>query len=596
MRYHSIRFKLLFYFVAVILLPLLTLGILSPLISVNTIEKETTKHVRMLIRQVTRNIEFYVQELEGVVSMLADDSSIQSFFGIEGASSPFTEMHAAGVRRLLHTVSGVYPEVAGVLLVNEQDGTLSNEIQPVTRDPLRQEPWYLSAIQSPRAVQLHPRPIGRNLRMDYSADDVVSIVKAVVDPLTGSFRGVVLIDMKLEVVKGIFVDMTLGQGGILFIEDAQGDIVYAPVNPIVYRVRTEWFADSQRGVRPEQSAEPGLSIVREIKGADYQIIAQHSSVTGWKTIGIFPLNEIMRQVSSIRLYALIIAGVTVFFAFVASIFFTGSIARPVIKLRTLMKEAEEGNLAVRFEGRQEDEIGYLGKSFNTMIEKIQQLIDMVYHEQQSKREAELKTLHEQIKPHFLYNTLDTIQWMAQDHGAEDIVQVVGALTSLFRIGLSKGEEMIRVSDELEHVKSYLIIQKARYEDKFDFSFSVQEEALPLMVLKLTLQPLVENAIYHGIKERRGHGSIGVEALRREATLVFRVRDDGVGMSEAKLDSIRAQLSHTTSQGRENGGYGICNVNERIQLSFGKKYGLRFESAPGRGTTVEMLHPLVAAED
>lgn len=140
MKYRSIRFKLLFYFVAVILLPLLTLGILSPLISANTLAKETTNHIRMLIRQVTRNIEFYVQEMEGVVSMLADDSNIQSFFGLEDSDSPFTQTHAAGVRRLLHTVSSVHPEIAGILLVNEHDETLSNEIQPVTRDPLRQEP------------------------------------------------------------------------------------------------------------------------------------------------------------------------------------------------------------------------------------------------------------------------------------------------------------------------------------------------------------------------------------------------------------------------------------------------------------------------
>jgi two-component system sensor histidine kinase YesM len=167
LKYRSIRFKLLFYFVAVILLPLLTLGILSPLISAKTIETETTNHVRQLIRQVTRNIEFYVQEMEGIVSMLADDPNIQSFFGLEDAGAPFSDARAAGVRRLLHTVSSVHPEIAGILLVNEHDGALSNEIQPVTRDPLRQEPWYLSAIQSPSTVQLHPRPIGRNLRMDY---------------------------------------------------------------------------------------------------------------------------------------------------------------------------------------------------------------------------------------------------------------------------------------------------------------------------------------------------------------------------------------------------------------------------------------------
>jgi len=260
-----------------------------------------------------------------------------------------------------------------------------------------------------------------------------------------------------------------------------------------------------------------------------------------------------------------------------------------------MKEAEEGNLGVRFEGRQEDEIGFLGKSFNTMIEEVQKLIDMVYHEQQSKREAELKILQEQIKPHFLYNTLDTIQWMAQEHGAEDIVEVVGALTKLFRIGLSRGKEMIPLGDELEHVRSYLIIQKARYEGKFDFSVRTEDGALSCMVLKLTLQPLVENAIYHGVKERRGHGTISVEALRQDGMLVMRVRDDGVGMSPEKLAQVRAALTTAYPHGNGSSGYGIHNVHERIQLSFGSRFGLRFESAPGRGTLVEVLHPLVTTE-
>jgi two-component system, sensor histidine kinase YesM len=267
----------------------------------------------------------------------------------------------------------------------------------------------------------------------------------------------------------------------------------------------------------------------------------------------------------------------------------------VIELRALMKEAEEGNLAVRFEGRQEDEIGYLGKSFNTMIEEVQKLLGLVYHEQQSKREAELKILHEQIKPHFLYNTLDTIQWMAQEHGARDIVEVVAALTSLFRIGLSRGKEMIRLAEELEHVRSYLVIQKARYEDKFDFSLASDEEVLSSMVLKLTLQPLVENAIYHGIKERRGHGSIRVEAGKQDGMLVMRVSDDGVGMSPAKLEEVREMLKASLPRGSGLAGYGIHNVQERIQLSFGARYGLRFESSPA-GTTVEILHPLIAGEE
>jgi two-component system sensor histidine kinase YesM len=538
-----------------------------------------------LIRQVQKNIEFYVSQMEGLISIVEEDPAVRTFYDSGANGRAFSPDRAAGALSFMRNIADVHPEIAGMLLVNDRDMYLSNEIAPITRDSLLDEEWYQKASGNPTTVQLLPRPVGRNLRgvPGYSADDVVSIVKAVVDPRDGRVLGAVLIDMKLEVVQDIFKDMKVGQNGFLYIEDADGGMVYAPVNPVVYRVRGDWLRGS------------GVSTVRQIKGAGYQIIAQQSQYTGWKTIGVFPLNEIMAQVSAIRYYSLIIAGVTVLVALVVSLFFTGSIARPVIELRSLMKEAEEGNLAVRFEARREDEIGYLGKSFNTMLEEIQKLIDMVYKEQQSKREAELRTLHEQIKPHFLYNTLDTIQWMAQEHGAEDIVKVVGALTTLFRIALSRGREMIPVRDELEHVRSYLIIQKARYEDKFDFSLCVEESLLPLLVVKLTLQPLVENAIYHGIKERRGPGTVSVEVLKRDGMLVFRVVDNGVGMSREKLADVRSQLMNARGESSQRGGYGISNVNERIQLSFGTRYGLRFESAPGRGTTVEILHPLVAAE-
>jgi len=586
LRLRSIRSKLLFAFVAVILLPLFTLGLLGPYISARTLESEATIHTWQLIRQVTRNIEFYVRQTERIISIVDANPDVQAFMAFEGSAQTFSAREQAAARQLLRAIADAHPEIAGILVVSEDNRPLSNEIQPITRDPLTEESWYREAADNPGTVQLLPRPIGRNLRSshEYSADEVVSIVKAVVDPRTAQVRGVVLIDMRLKVMEAIFGDLTVGFGGFLFIEAPGGAIVYTPVNPIVYRVRDEWL-DKPRAIS-----------VRRIKGEDYQIVSQWSQYTQWNTVGVFPLNEIMRQVSTIRYYSLIIAGVTVLVALLVSVFFTSSIARPVIKLRSLMKEAEEGNLGVRFEGRQEDEIGYLGKSFNTMIEEVQKLLAMVYREQQSKREAELKILQEQIKPHFLYNTLDTIQWMAQEHGAQDIVKVVGALTSLFRIGLSRGKEMIRVSDEMEHVRSYLIIQKTRYEDKFDFSVCMDDSVLSLLVLKLTLQPLVENAIYHGIKERRGHGCIKVEAGRRDGMLVLRVADDGVGMSAETLASVRALLASLPAEKGQKLGYGISNVNERIQLSFGKKYGLSFDSSPDLGTTVEILHPLVTTEE
>jgi two-component system, sensor histidine kinase YesM len=511
------------------------------------------------------------------------DPDLRSFMAFDDAARPFSARAEASALQLLRSISDAHPEIAGILVVNADARPLSNEIEPITRDPLTGESWYREAAENPGIVRLLSRPIGRNLRSsrEYSAADVVSIAKAVVDPGSGRVRGVVLIDLRLEVMERILADVTVGLGGFLFIQAPGGAVVYTPVNPIVYRVRDEWL-DGPRAIS-----------VRSIRGEDYQVVSQWSGYTQWKTVGVFPLKEIMSQVGNIRTSSLVIAGVTVIVALVVSIFFTGGIARPVIELRALMKEAQDGNLSVRFEGHQEDEIGYLGKSFNAMIEEVQKLLDLVYREQQSKREAELKILHEQIKPHFLYNTLDTIQWMAQEHGAKDIVEVVSALTSLFRIGLSRGKEVISLSDELEHVRSYLVIQKARYEEKFDFELRTEGDVTQLMVLKLTLQPLVENAIYHGIKERRGRGSILIEARRDDGLLLMRVTDNGVGMGPQKLEEIRALLAASPPPGAGSPGYGIHNVQERIQLSFGSRYGLRVESTQDRGTTVEVLHPLLA---
>ncbi|WP_455382497.1 cache domain-containing sensor histidine kinase [Salinispira pacifica] len=608
----SIRSKLLASFLAIIMLPLLTLGILTPIIYSRTIERETTSHTVQMLHQVTRNLEFYIHDMENIVFYLSSDPKIRGFLDA-GRPVPAAMYDHAGASAVLTTYTSAHPEIAGILVVNGSDQILSNEFDRIARDPMADESWYQQAVLHPETVQLYPKPIGRNLRnnLEYSAEEVVSVVKAVADPQTGRPHGVILIDMKMKVVEEIFTNTTLGDTGFIFIVDEQGNTVYVPVNRVVYRVRFDWLT----GRKP--------SMVKEIQGAEYQIIYEDSPYTRWKTVGVFSLNEILRQVSEIRYYSMIIAGVTVLMAFIASVFFATSIARPVIQLKELMKRVEGGDLAIRFRGRVNDEIGQLGNSFNTMIGEIRKLIDLVYHEQQSKREAELKILQQQIKPHFLYNTLDTIQWMAQDRGAADIVTLVGALTSLFRIGLSRGKEMIPLEEEIEHVRSYLVIQKARYEDKFDYSISVEEGLAECRVLKLTLQPLVENAIYHGIKQRRGHGFITVTAERSGDALLLKVADDGVGMTEERVGTLQRMLSRHQGQafrtvpgpgveatqppgetaaeaietdgGNGTGGYAIFNVNERIHLSFGTRFGIRIESRYGSGTTVEVVHPLIYSE-
>ena len=262
---------------------------------------------------------------------------------------------------------------------------------------------------------------------------------------------------------------------------------------------------------------------------------------------------------------------------------------------------------LRIPGERQDEVGLLGRSFNAMLQQIGRLLSQVREEQRLKREAELRSLQAHIQPHFLYNTLDTIQWLARKDGAKEAAEMVEALSKLFRIGLSKGQETIPLADELEHIRSYLKIQKTRYKDKLNYEIEAGAIRGDTLVLKLILQPVVENAIYHGIKERRGPGHIAIRVSERDGVLEFTVEDDGVGMSEERLAALRGTLESPMASGGETGAggglpvspaasagssYGLRNVQERIRLTFGESYGISVESKEKQGTRVTIRHPII----
>jgi two-component system sensor histidine kinase YesM len=575
----GLRLKLMVYFLVILVIPLVTLGFVGPAFYAKSIERETTSNMSGMISQVNMNIELRVREMEQLIDLLSQTRVVASFLE-EGSATGATRQD---IVETLRAVSGTHPEIAGIIVVADDDAWVGEGFSRSTRDPLTEEQWYTAAREAPAEVKLIARPIGRNIRSTrrYGADEVVSVVKAVVGATDGRFRGAVLIDLRLSKIEELFNGSSLGKGGFLFIVDSTGEMVYTPVNRVAYRIP------------PEALSGETPSSLLTLSGTDYQVLSQRSPYTGWRTFGVFSLAETLREVTMIRLWTLIIGGLTMVLAVAAAFFFASSIAKPVLGLRSLMKRVEHGDLSVRFSGAPNDEIGELGFGFNEMIGRIQSLIGQVYSEQQSKRDAELRILQEQIKPHFLYNTLDTIQWMAQEGRVGDVVRMVGALTSLFRMGLSKGHEFIPLSDEIEHVESYLCIQKMRYEDKFDYVIDCEKALRPRRVLRLLLQPLVENAIYHGIKERRGHGSLAVGMRIEAGDLFLTVRDDGVGMDAMKV----ALLNESLEEGKPlAGGYGIRNVHERIRLTYGRPYGLHFRSSYGEGTEVTVRHPLLDLED
>ena len=577
----SIRTKLLLYFMILILLPFTTVGVIGNILYTRSMEEEAGAHTAAMIDQVKNNVEYYIRDMENIARLIAQNENTAWFLraGVDTPALLRAEMEEA-LRLELAKYTRLHPEISGILLVNAQDDALSNEITRVARDPLTGEFWYQTAMRYPEKTQLISKPSGRNIRagQNVGADDVVSIVRALREPASGAYLGVVLIDMKLDVIERAIKDIKFGKSGFLYVTDAAGDVVYAPVNKVVHRVRSQWLNG------------PG-SVVKVIGGARYQILVSDSEYTGWKIVGIFSLNETLAEVVNLRNVTFWITGTTLIIAIGVALIFTSSIAKPLSKLRRLMKRAESGDMDVHFKSKYDDEIGQLGNGFNNMIAEIRKLIDLVYAEQQRKREAELKILQAQIKPHFLYNTLDTIQWMAQDHQAGDIVEMVGALTKLFRIGLSNGEEMLSLRQELDHARSYMIIQKARYEDKFTYSVGCDDSLLDCRVLKLILQPLVENSIYHGLKEKRGSGTVAVTARREGDALVLAVADDGAGIAGKKTAELAQMLLEDSAPG-DKPGYGLFNVHARIRLSFGPAYGIRFSSVPGGLTTFEIWHPIL----
>jgi two-component system sensor histidine kinase YesM len=578
----SISSKLIFYFFGVILIVTMMITILGNLSYRNSINFSQNENTNQIIKQINYNIESYVNNTENIMNYMSTDPRILKFLSDNKLKNDNLEDEAY---KSIYSFVKFNPKIAGIMVVNNNGGYISDVMNKVSRQSLINEEWYLKAYNEPDKIHLFTKPTGRNIDniFRYSADEVFSVSKAVVDSSSKKINGVILIDVKLDVIKDIIENSKPGTAGFIYIMDSNKEIVYTPVNNVVYRIKNEWIDKINNEI-----------IIKNINGENYQLTKIKSEYTGWETIGVFPESESLRVIEDIKYYSAIVAILALIIAQILVIIFTRSIVNPIKKLKKLMKKAQEGDLTVTFNAKYNDEIGELGGSFNTMVKEISNLINLVQVEEKKKRIAEMNVLQAQIKPHFMYNTLDTIRWMAEEHNEEDIIEIIEAFTNLLRISLSKGKEIISVHEELSHIKSYLTIQKIRYEDKLDYEIQVDANMLEYKLIKLILQPLVENAIYHGIKEKRGNGRILIKGEIRGNTLIFTISDNGKGMEEELLNKINYMLKNGNEKKNEI-GYGIFNVNERIKIIYGDEYGLQYESIYGEGTTVLLKHPIIDGE-
>lgn len=270
-----------------------------------------------------------------------------------------------------------------------------------------------------------------------------------------------------------------------------------------------------------------------------------------------------------------------------------SITRPINQLVDVTDQVAKGNLDVRSDVDTEDELGELSESLNQMIDKINELLGQITKEQIRIREAELELLQSQINPHFLYNTLDTIVWLAEGGFQKEVVSMVKNLSAFFRTSISRGKEVITIEEELVHAGSYLEIQRFRYQDILSYEIAVDDEFKNYLIPKITLQPLIENALYHGIKNKRGGGAIKVSAKREGDNFALYVEDNGIGMTAERLKQINEGIA--TKKPSEKKIYGLYNVNERIRLKFGNDYGIVISSEYEKGTVSKITLPAITEE-
>lgn len=390
----------------------------------------------------------------------------------------------------------------------------------------------------------------------------------------------ICMDIRFSNIANYVDEVGIGQHGYCFIMDGEGNIIYHPQQQLIYAglksEKTEQIKSWRDGSTQQENV---IYTIHTLSNCD------------WRIVGVSYVDELItskvQNMVHIVLLLLLIVLVT---ASAAGLVFSKLVSKPVSKLAWAMSEFEKD--AANFEYRQiygTSEIAALSDSFGHMVVQIQGLMDKVREEEVTLRKTELNALQAQINPHFLYNTLDSIAWMCEEERTGEAVVMVNALAKLFRISISKGHELITIEKECEHAKSYLKIQKFRYKNQFSYQFDVEEGCLPYLCNKITLQPIIENAIYHGL-DLSDEGIILIGIHESDGDIILSVEDNGVGMTEEQCKEIL----HTETSDKT--GIGIKNVNDRIKIYFGEKYGLTITSELDEGTRVEIRMPKVLEGD
>ena len=565
--------------------------IVATLISVrytnSAIYENSVIYTQTIIRQLNQNIDSYITYMDNIASVIAkSQDAYQLLYQQIGEDEATKEGHRKRLLEQFNTILKSREDIRNIGIVQKDGVMLINSgYQAINPDlDLSTQEWYTNAVDNYNQYCLTSSHVQHVIKGQRPW--VITLSREIHNFYgTGNSDGVVFIDLNYNAIIDLCEQNSIGDKGYVFILDQDGNIVYHPSQQQLYNeLQTE-------NIDTVMNADSDIVVTRE--GDDEKIYTlSHSETTGWTIVGCVNMAELLKDSREANNIYVMTAIVLVAIAMILSSFIARSITLPIQKLRDSMKKVQEGDFkAADVVITSQNEIGSLTTSFNAMTHRIEELMEENVKEQEQKRKIELKALQSQINPHFLYNTLDSIIWMAEGKKYEDVVLMTASLARLLRQSISNEDETVLIGQEIQYVKSYLTIQKMRYKDKLEFEINVDPFINSVHIVKLVLQPIVENAIYHGLKYKESKGLLTVTGYQKNQNAVIEITDDGVGMDEETLNHIFEK--HKVNY-RSN-GVGVYNVQKRLCMYYGKEYGLHYESEPGHGTTVTETIPMEQEE-
>lgn len=575
----SIRTRLLIYFMILSILALSCLIVFYH-ISMNSIYQLTMESVENSLSQINLDINRIFANVSQAASSLADDSDVQKALR-EPLAGELKEEYRQRlnfnnklfyIRQNSENIDGIY--VVGA------NGAIFRSYYSLRKEEYREDDWYQKVMEEGRVYWMEPHEgsiLGRNLN-----PLTISVVVPIQDKASTALLGVVVADVLVEDLRAIN-EGEMVFGGNTFILNEQNQVIY---------VNSEMVTDTMiqsinRDLSNVSDLEDGGAKELVINGDKY--LANFLTLdSSWKIMGLISYDNMYADAKNLR--DLIIALTVLFCGLAIGLTVIGSnhIAKPIKNVLKGMKTVEKGDFSVQIENPGNDELGDLIRGFNHMVSKVNSLMEKERDTHQKLIKAEFTALQSQINPHFLYNTLDSINWMARMNRTDKVSDMIDSLTRFLRIGLSRGKNFITLEEEINHVESYISIQKIRYDRILDYEIDIPESVKRYKVIKMILQPLVENALYHGIKEQDEHGNITITASETEEHLILCVEDDGCGMKPERLAEIRGLMKNGAEY--DESAYGVINVQRRIQSYFGAEYGLDFHSQENCGTKVFVILP------